>query len=101
MIYDAYGKLYNDGGEMVAEGNCQVDSERGNVTLRPIIDSPLLSRQQGLLRLVLEDGSEFSLSADHVIRFRLNVPGVPPGPAYRLVFAGQSSSEGRAAGGVQ
>jgi hypothetical protein len=100
LILDAFGKLYNDGGELVAEGNCQVDVERGTVTLRPIIDTPLLSRQEGLLRLVLEDGTEFSLS-HNAIRFRLNVPGVPPGPAYRLSFAGHSSAEGRAAGGSQ
>jgi hypothetical protein len=96
MILDSFGKLYNDGGELVAEGSCQVDLDRGSVTLRPVIDTPLITRQQGLLRLVLDDGAEFSVSAS-VIRFRLNVPGVPPGPAYRLVFS--DTQRMRAGGG--
>jgi hypothetical protein len=90
MIIDSYGKLYNEGGELVAEGNCQIDVDRGSVTLRPVVDTPLITRQQGLLFLRLDDGSEHTMS-DRVIRFRLNVVGVPPGPAYRLVFADQGS----------
>jgi hypothetical protein len=96
VIIDSFGKLYNEGGELVAEGNCQVDMDRGSVTLRPIIDTPLLTRQQGLLFLRLDDGTEYAMS-DRVIRFRLNVPGQPPGPAYRLVFADQERL--RSAGG--
>ncbi len=80
---DAFGKLYNQEGEILAEGNCQVDEGRGSVTLRPLVDTPLLNRSQGELRLELEDGSFFYLT-DRIIRFRLNVPGTPPGPTYRL-----------------
>ena len=94
---DAFGKLYNEAGEIVAEGNCQVDAEKGIVTMRPLIDSPLISRQTGLLRLELEDGSEFTLT-DRVIRFRLNVPGKPAGAAYRLYMVGWEANR-RAAGG--
>ena len=92
MVREIFGTLFNDGGEIVAEGTCQVDDERGSVTLRPLIDTPLVSRQRGLLRLVLDDGEELSVS-DQVIRFRLNVPGVPPGPAYRL-FLKPRAAEG-------
>ena len=88
MITDSFGKLYNDGGELVAEGPCQVDHDRGSVTLRPVIDTPLLTRQQhGALRLVLDDGGVLAMT-DRIIRFRLNAPGVPSGPAYRLYVAG-------------
>ena len=76
-------KLYNEGNELVADGTCEVDTERGSVTLRPTFDTPTISRQHGLLRLEMEDGAEFYLS-DRVIRFRLHVPGLPPGAAYRL-----------------
>ena len=36
----------------------------------------------------MEDGSEISLT-ERVIKFQLNVPGVPPGAAYRLFFSQQ------------
>jgi hypothetical protein len=88
VIIDAFGKLYNDASELVAEGNCQVDLDRGSVTLRPIVDTPLLVRQRGNLVLRLDDGNEYEVS-DRIIRFRLNVQGVPPGPAYRLSFTDQ------------
>ena len=87
MITESFGKLYNAAGELVAEGSCLVDHEHGSVTLRPIIDTPLLSRQKGLLWLRCEDGSEFAIT-DRIIRFRLNVPSAPPGPAYRLYMQG-------------
>ena len=37
--------------------------------------------------LVLDDGTELSIRGG-IIRFRLNTPGAPPGPAYRLFVAG-------------
>ena len=88
LITESFGKLFNDGGELVAEGSCQVDHDRGSVTMRPLIDTSLMNRQHGVLRLVLDDGGEYPIDGDRVIRFRLNVPGVPPGPSYRLYFAG-------------
>jgi hypothetical protein len=98
MITD-FGKLWNEGGELVAEGSCEVDHERGSVTMRPLIDTPLLSRQHGVLRLVLDDGEEYAIVAERIIRFRLNVPGNPPGPAYRLYLVGYERL--RSAGGAQ
>ena len=86
MLLEGFGKLCNQAGEILAEGTCQIDVEHGSITLRPLIDTPLLSREQGTLRLEMEDGSEISLT-DHVIRFRLNLPGVPPGAAYRLFIS--------------
>jgi hypothetical protein len=88
LIQDAFGKLYNDANELVAEGSCQIDHERGVVNMRPVIDSPLMERQHGTLRLDLDDGTELGVT-DQIIRFRLNAPGVPPGPSYRLTFTNQ------------
>jgi hypothetical protein len=83
-----FGKVFNGANELLAEGRCDIDLEHGTATLHPLIDQPSLTRQQGALRLVLDDGYEYALS-DRVIRFRLNVPGVPPGPAYRLYFTSE------------
>jgi hypothetical protein len=85
LIRESFGTLFNEQGEILAEGSCQVDDEKGSVTMRPIIDTPLLSRQHGALRLALDEGDEIYLSGS-VIRYRLNVPGVPSGPAYRLTM---------------
>ena len=87
MVIDSFGKLFTQSGEIMAEGPCQVDMDRGSVTLRPIVDTPLLSRQKGAMRLVLDDGTELTIR-EGLIRFRLNAPGTPPGPAYRLFVAG-------------
>jgi hypothetical protein len=100
VIIDTFGKLYNEGGEIVAEGNCQVDYDHSNVTMRPIVDTPLMNRQHGTLRLVLDDGSELPIAAERVTRFRLNAPGVPPGAAYRLYFTNQPGAQPAGDGGA-
>jgi hypothetical protein len=87
LVIDSFGKLFTQSGEIVAEGSCQVDMERGSVTLRPLVDTPLISREREAMRLVLDDGTELAIRAG-IIRFRLNTPGTPPGPAYRLFVAG-------------
>ena len=86
MLSESFGRLFNANGEIVAEGSFSLDIERGSVTLHPIFDSPLLARTQEALRLSLDDGSEYMLKKG-VIRFRLNVPGAPPGNAYRMFIA--------------
>ena len=88
MITNLYGKLFNQGGELVGEGTCQVDDDRGSVTLRPPYEMPLLERQSGHLRLILEDGSELALS-ERVLKFRVSLPGAPPGSLYRMTFSTQ------------
>jgi hypothetical protein len=87
VIVESFGKLYTQHNEIVAEGSCLVDMERGSITMRPIVDTPLISRQRGNLRLELDDGTELTIR-EGIIRFRLNVAGAPPGPAYRLFVAG-------------
>ena len=85
-----FGKITNEHGEMVAEGDCEVDEARGSVTLRPLYDMPLLERQHGNLRLVLDDGSEIVLT-DRVLRFRVNYPGRPPASLYKMYVAGHQT----------
>jgi len=99
LIVDSFGKLFNESGEIVAEGSCQVDMDRGSVTLRPIVDTPLLSRQTGQLRLELDDGTQLRVRSQ-IIRFRLNVPGAPPGPAYRLFVLGPEQQQRYVGGGA-
>lgn len=91
MILESFGKLFTDSGEIVAEGSCQVDMDRGSVTMRPIVDTPMIARQKGALHLVLEDGASLAIR-EGIIRFRLNAPGIPPGPAYRLFVAGAAGA---------
>ena len=88
MIANVRGRIFNDDGELVGEGVCQIDDERGNVTLRPNFDIPVLEHQDGTLRLELEDGTELALSS-RVIKFRVNLPGPRGGPGYRLFFTEQ------------
>ena len=96
MVIDSFGKLFTQSGEIVAEGSCQVDLERGSITMRPVVDTPLISRERQAMRLVLDEGTELSIRAG-IIRFRLNTPGTPPGPAYRLFVAGGGMSAAQAA----
>jgi hypothetical protein len=95
MPFESFGRVFNASGEIVAEGSCSVDYDRGAVTLHPVFDAPLLTRQQGDLRLELDEGGDILLKSS-VIRFRLNVPGAPPGPAYRMLIAAGGLSQGYA-----
>jgi hypothetical protein len=83
LIIDSFGKLFTESGEIVAEGSCQIDMERGSVTMRPIIDTPLITRHSGPMHLTLDDGTSYRVRPG-IIKFNLNVPGNPPGPAYRM-----------------
>lgn len=86
MIVESFGKLFTESGEIVAEGSCQINTERGSVTLRPIIDTPLITRHSGPMRLSLDDGTSYHVRSG-IIKYNLNVPGSPPGPAYRMTVA--------------
>jgi hypothetical protein len=96
LIVESFGKLFTAQNEIVAEGSCLVDMDRGSVTMRPVVDTPLISRQRGSLRLELDDGTELTIR-EGIIRFRLNVAGTPPGPAYRLFVAGGGTGSAQAA----
>jgi hypothetical protein len=88
MISSSFGKITNEQGEIVAEGDCEVDEERASVTMRPLLDMPLLERTRGPMLLTLDDGKELLLT-DRVIHFRVNLAGQAPGSVYRLYIAKQ------------
>lgn len=85
-----YGKLYNQDGELVAEGPCEMNDDQRSLTLRPPFPMPMLERQHGTLRLELDDGSELAIQPK-VFHFRTNIPGTPAN-VYRLFLAGQQSA---------
>jgi hypothetical protein len=87
LIIESFGKLFTESGEIVAEGSCQIDIERGTVTMRPMIDTPLITRHKGPLHLRLDDGTSFKVRPG-IIKYNLNVPGAPAGPAYRMFVTG-------------
>jgi hypothetical protein len=96
LVLESFGKLYTQSNEIIAEGSCLVDMDRGSVTMRPIVDTPMISREKGNMRLLLDDGTELTIR-EGIIRFRLNVAGTPPGPAYRLFVAGGGQGTQKAA----
>jgi hypothetical protein len=88
VITTVYGKLFNQEGELVAEGPCEINDDRRSVTLRPPFETPMLERQHGTLRLDLDDGTQLSVSS-RVLHFRTNLPGYPPGNVYRLLLSSE------------
>jgi hypothetical protein len=60
------GKLTNAGGEFIASGPCEVDRERGEVTMWPSWEMHMLERERGELTLELEDGTRLAISDKHL-----------------------------------
>lgn len=80
------GKLYNDDGELIAEGLCELSpSDEGSlyVTMWPTAEPALFDRQRGLLTLHLEDGAAFWIS-DRRLRLNLSPPGGVNTSVYRM-----------------
>jgi hypothetical protein len=88
---ESFGKLFTESGEIVAEGSCQINMERGSVTMRPLIDTPLITRHSGPMHLSLDDGTTYKVRPG-IIKYNLNVPGSPPGPAYRMTVTNGNGS---------
>lgn len=60
------GKLTNSDGEFIASGPCEVDLERGAVTMWPSWELHMLERQRGALSLALENGMRLDISDRHL-----------------------------------
>jgi hypothetical protein len=75
-------KVFNTDGELVMEGECELEEGVEEASFRPSLDSRSLERQQEPLYLELEDGRVFEIGKRHI---RLNVQS-PAGPRalYRL-----------------
>jgi hypothetical protein len=77
------GKLTNAGGEFIANGPCEVNRERGEVTMWPSWEMHMLERERGELLLELADGTLFGISDKH-LTFKLQGPTEQRVSVYRL-----------------
>ena len=77
------GKLTNAGGEFIANGPCEVNRERGEVTMWPSWEMHMLERERGELTLELGDGTRFAISDKH-LTFKLQGPTEQRISVYRL-----------------
>jgi hypothetical protein len=77
------GKLTNSDGEFIASGPCEVDRERGEVTMWPAWEMHMLERQRGALVLTLADGATLDISDRH-LTFKLKGPTEQRISVYRL-----------------
>jgi hypothetical protein len=78
-----HGKLRNAVGELIAEGPCELDSERQEVTMWPERELSVLDRYRGALSLELETGTILELSEKRMI-FKMGMPGNGRTSMYRL-----------------
>ena len=77
------GKLTNTDGEFIASGPCEVNLDKGEVTLWPSWEVHMLERQRGELVLDLADGSQMRISDRH-LTFKLQGPTEQRISVYRL-----------------
>jgi hypothetical protein len=77
------GKLTNAEGEFIANGPCEVDRERAQVTMWPAWELHMLERERGELSLDLADGTRLAISDRH-LTFKLRGPGDQRISVYRL-----------------
>ena len=77
------GKLTNTDGEFIANGPCEVNRERGEVTMWPSWELHMLERERGELKLELGDGTRIRLSDKH-LTFKLQGPTEQRISVYRL-----------------
>ena len=77
------GKLLNADGEFIANGPCEVDRDRNEVTMWPAWEMHMLERERGLLKLVLDNGQTLNISDRH-LTFKLRGPAEQRISVYRL-----------------
>jgi hypothetical protein len=77
------GKLTNTDGEFIANGPCEVNRERGEVTMWPSWQLHMLERERGELKLDLADGTMLRISDKH-LTFKLQGPTEQRISVYRL-----------------
>ncbi len=77
------GKLMNGEGEFVASGPCEINRDRGEVTMWPSWEMHMLERERGALTLHLEDSTTLYLSDKH-LTFKLRGTSEHRISVYRL-----------------
>ena len=92
-----HARLYNDGGELIAEGPCWLDEPAGRATLEPEHEPGVIQKERGQFTLELDSGRSVAVS-DKPMIFRLGsgADGVSAGgrrSVYRLRLLGDSQDE--------
>jgi hypothetical protein len=77
------GKLTNAEGEFIASGPCEINRDRGEVTMWPSWEMHMLERERGPLVLELDDGTKLAISDKH-LTFKLRGPSEQRISVYRL-----------------
>ena len=77
------GKLTNAEGEFIASGPCEINRDRGEVTMWPSWEMHMLERERGPLVLELEDGTKLGISDKH-LTFKLRGGAEQRISVYRL-----------------
>jgi len=77
------GKLTNRDGEFVASGPCELNAQRGEITMWPSWEMHMLERERGELSLELTDGTTYAISDRH-LTFKLRGDGEQRITVYRL-----------------
>jgi len=78
------GKLMNQEGELIAEGPCELEELRGQVTMWPDREVRLLRLERGDLTLELDNGRSVTISG-RPLSFRVNLAGNGGGNGARFV----------------
>ena len=95
-----HGKLRNAAGELIAEGPCELNSERQEVTMWPERELSVLDRHRGTLSLELESGTILELSDKRMI-FKMGMPGDGRTSIYRLGLLKEQPFQGFPAARVE
>ena len=77
------GKLTNQEGEFIASGPCEINRDRGEITMWPSWEMHMLERERGALKLTLDNGIAFDISDKH-LTFKLQGPTPQRISVYRL-----------------
>lgn len=77
------GKLTNQDGEFIASGPCEINRDRGEITMWPSWEMHMLERERGALKLTLDNGMSYDISDKH-LTFKLQGPTPQRISVYRL-----------------
>lgn len=89
-----HARLFNSGGELIAEGPCWLDEAAGRATLEPEREPGVIQKERGELSLELDSGRTVAVS-DSPLVFRLGAGADGAGgrrSLYRLSLIDTSTS---------
>ena len=86
------GKLYNRGGEIIAEGPCELNDEGSHVSMWPTLEKGLFERERGVMTLELEGGAALRIS-ERRLKLRINPPHGPRSAIYRMQVEAEPAEE--------